>query len=251
MRPFETPWNRDREPLLSFDEVLGAVGREHDMGESTDEVDLRAVVGSVARSDDFDREFRPRRRTDRLAETRRLFDEGRWPPPVRLLRLGDLFFVVDGHHRIAVARERKWATLPAVVRRICTVAYARAALRQADLATSAAERRTLERLPLPDEVRRANHLDAPADWARIADAAMAWGYRRTLADGTTYCCAADLAAAWWHQEVVPVVAAWRGRADLPAPDLTDVQVFVAALAQRDGLGALDWDDPVNEQVPCT
>ncbi|MBM6405444.1 ParB-like nuclease domain-containing protein [Phycicoccus sp. CSK15P-2] len=244
-------WNRDHDPLLSFHEVIEAVGREHDMGETAEEVPLGAVVGSVGRSDDFDRDFRPLRRSARLAEVRRRFDAGEWPPPIRLLRLGELYFVVDGHHRVAVARERGWTTLPASVRRICTTAYARACLRACDLTTSAAERRFLEVLPLPDDVRTENSLGSPADWTRIADAAMAWGYRRLLVDGTSYCCAADLAAAWWHEEVTPVVAAWRAG---PAGDhglaLTDLEVFVTELARRDDLGQLDWQDPANREAPC-
>lgn len=242
---------RRREGLLGYDAVLAALGRDHDMGTYSDEVDLDAVVGSVARTEEFDSRFRPLRRTARLDDVRRQFDAGRWPPPIRLLRLGQLHFVVDGHHRVAVARERNWATLPARVHRVCTVAYARCCLRQVDLSTSAAERRFLEQLPLPEDVRRTNWLDSPADWARIADSAMAWGLRRQLADGTSYCCAADLAAAWWEREVVPTVEAWRLQEDAGSPPgQPDLQVFVAALARRDGLGALDWDDPANERVAC-
>lgn len=244
-------FSRRGEPLLSYDEVIEAVGRHHDMGSYGDEVRLDAIVGSVARTEEFRAGFRPRRGTDRLDGVRRQFDEGRYPPPIELLRLGELYFVVDGHHRVAVARERNWVSIPARVRRLCTVAYARCCLRATDLAGSAAERRFLESIPLPDDVRRENWLASPADWSRLGDAAMAWGFRRQLADGTTYCCATDLALAWWEEEVRPVVASWRQAAGAETPtDLPDLQVFVAALAQRDGLGQLDWSDPLNERAPC-
>lgn len=244
-------FRRRSEGLLAYETVLDALGRDHDMGSYNDEVELSAILGSVARTDDFDRGFRPRRHTSRLDDVRRKFDEGGWPPPIRLFRLGELYFVVDGHHRVAVARERNWATLPAQVRRVCTVAYARACLSNIDLAASAAERRFLEQLPLADGVREANWLHTPADWSRIADSAMAWGLRRQLADGTTYCCATDLAAAWWETEVMPVVGSWRQHAaDDTTTDLPDLQVFLAALAHRDCLGTLDWADPANEYAPC-
>lgn len=243
---------RQRDPLLPYDAVLEALGRDHDMGTYTDEVELDSVVGSVSRTEDFDRAFRPRRRTDRMDHVRRLFDEGRYPPPIHLFRLGRLHFVVDGHHRVAVARERNWATLPARVHRVCTVAYARACLRTVDLDASAAERRFLEQLPLPAGVRETNWLESPAEWSRLADAAMAWGYRRQNGDGASYCCASDLAAAWWEQEVAPAVSLWRDHLgdDEEGAAQPDLQVFVAALAHRDSLGSLDWADPANELVPC-
>ncbi len=128
------------EPLLPFADVLAAVGAQGVMGTEAREVPLDAVVGSVARPEEFDAHFRPRRRTDRWARTRARFDAGQFPPPVELIQLGDLYFVEDGHHRVAVARERGWASLPARVRRICTVAVAQCCLRMADLADKRAER---------------------------------------------------------------------------------------------------------------
>jgi hypothetical protein len=183
----------------------------------------------------------------RLDDVRRKFDEGSFPPALELVRLGDLHFVIDGHHRVAVARERNWTTLPARVRRICTVAYARCCLRLTDLPTSEAERHFLEDVPLPDDMRAELRLDRPADWARLRDAALAWGYKRQRSGGTTYCCAHDLAAGWWSEEVLPVVQRLR---EHEPTDLADIQLFVAALARRDSLGRLDWDDPANADTPC-
>ena len=228
-------------------DALDALGDDGDMGRYGDEVSLDSIVGSAARADDFDAEWRPRRSMPRMVDVRRKFDQGSFPPPLELVRLGDLHFVIDGHHRIAVARERRWTTLPARVRRICTVAYARSCLRLADLPTSQAERFFLEDVPLPDEVRSELRLDQPADWARLRDAALAWGFKRERSNRTTYVCAHDLAASWWTEEVLPVVQRMREREDT---DLADVQLFVAALARRDGLGRLDWDDPANAATPC-
>lgn len=242
---------RQREDLLAFNTVLDAVGRDHDMGWYEDEVRLAAIVGSVARTTDFYRDFRPLRRSIRLRQVRRQFDRSDTPPPIHLLRLGAIFFVIDGHHRVAIAKERNWETLPARVHQICTIAYARSCLRHVDLPTSTAERHFLEQLPLPDTVRQTNWLQTPADWSRIADSAMAWGWRSHHSDGTTYCCAADLAAAWWEKEVMPIVTTQRAaEKNVLRTDLPDLQIFVAALAQRDGLGQLAWDDNRSSQAPC-
>lgn len=234
--------------LVPYQAAVEALGSTGCMSRYDDEIDLAAVVGSVARCEDFDVDFRPVRRTERWREARRRFREGSHPPPIDVVRLGEAYFVVDGHHRVAAARELGWSVIPAHVRWVCTVAFARACLRSADLETKASERRFLERFPLPDEVRRELDLERPADWARVADAAMAWGFRR-LEAGEAFCCAHDLASAWWRTEVEPHAAELRRRGS--SADLPDLALYVVALAERDGLGLLDWEgDPVLAADAC-
>ena len=69
-------------------------------------VNLRQIRGSVGRQRDFDADFHPiesntEQRWMRVATAR---EEGRGLPPVQLIRVGDTFFVQDGHHRVSVAR---------------------------------------------------------------------------------------------------------------------------------------------------
>ena len=92
--------------ILPFEEVVDALGRigESDAGLHT--VPIEAIVGSVDRMHDFDRRFRPttsrtRGRWERIAAARR---RGEALPPISLYRVGDLYFVRDGHHRVSVAR---------------------------------------------------------------------------------------------------------------------------------------------------
>lgn len=240
---------RRQSPLVPLHDALNALGNAGVMESYDDEIKISSVVGSVARSQDFDAEFRSRRgRDERWRRVEDQFRRGSYPPPIEVVRLGEVYFVADGHHRVAVARALGWDSLPAHVRRYCTVAYARCCLGVADLAGKAAERRFLEQVPLPDELRADLRLDRPADWARLADAAMAWGYRQQR-DGTTYCCAHDLATAWWDADVSPLIAKLRQRG--VATDLPDIQAYVTALAERDRLGILDWDeDPVVTAGHC-
>ena len=228
----------DDTDLMRLDDVLAALGNRGVMEQYDDEIALAHVVGTVARTDDFDADFTPRRRDARWRRTEELFRNGSNPPPIDVVRLGDnLLFVNDGHHRISVARSLGWDSLPARVRRICTVAFALCCLRVSHLPTKAAERRFLEKVPLPEEVSRDLWLPRPADWARLADAALAWGYTHHDTGGTS-CSAHDLGAAWWKHEVQPLVEALRREG--AGASLSDVQLFVTALAARDRLGALDW-----------
>ena len=62
------------------------------------------IIGSVDRSVDFDRHFRPRRRglLTRLAGLAEAFS-ARDFPPISVYELGGAYFVSDGHHRIALS----------------------------------------------------------------------------------------------------------------------------------------------------
>ena len=69
-------------------------------------VPLHAVVGAVESAVGFDSDFRPasntlRRRWERIALAHR---KGQALPPVVLRRQPDGYYVVDGRHRISVAR---------------------------------------------------------------------------------------------------------------------------------------------------
>lgn len=233
--------------LIPLDDALEALGRNGDMGWRTADVPLANIVGSAARTSDFDGEFRLRNRSlqRRWEQLARAVTAGAEPPPVQLVQLGELYFVTDGHHRVSVARHLGRLVVTARVHRVCTVAYAMCCLRAAHLESKAAERRFLERVPVTERVRRQLWLDDPAQWPRLADAAEAWGLRRAL-EHSRPMGREELAATWWNEEVEPLVA--RLRAVGAGTDLRDVQLYVTALAARDRLGHATWSPAVAERL---
>lgn len=246
-------WRRRRERrtcpmLIPLGDALQALGSNGDMGRRTVDVPLANIVGSAGRPFDFDGEFRLankalRHRWEQLA---RAVSDGWEPPPVRLVQLGELYFVTDGHHRVSVARHLGRLTITAQVHRVCTVAYAMSCLRAAHLPIKAAERRFLERVPVPSRARRRLWLDDAAQWARLADAAEAWGLRRSL-EHHRMMGREELATAWWTEEVEPLVT--RLRETGVGTDLRDVQLYVTALAVRDRLGDSRWPNDLAERLP--
>lgn len=173
----------DEDRLVPYEDAVAALGRAGDLLSYPDDVRIERIVGTVGRAEDFDAGFRLRNpglraRWDAVAELMRR--PGAAVPRVELLQLGEMYFVVDGHHRVSVARSLGHVIVPARIRRICTVAYAMACLRVMHLPNKAAEREFLTRIPLPDPVRTELWLDRTADWMRLADAAEAWGFRETL-----------------------------------------------------------------------
>ena len=78
-----------------------------DYGKSGIGIDAR-IVGSLNRYHQFDRAFLPveDRIGSRWQNVDRAFYEEISLPPVVLYKVGQVYFVVDGHHRVSVAREQ-------------------------------------------------------------------------------------------------------------------------------------------------
>jgi hypothetical protein len=70
-------------------------------------IPVEHVIGTDSRAGDFDRDFQPLRRDVKLRRqgVARAFPDGNFPP-IAVSKLGDAYFVLDGHHRVAVARSR-------------------------------------------------------------------------------------------------------------------------------------------------
>jgi uncharacterized ParB-like nuclease family protein len=95
--------------LLSLDSVLKAVGIEGRAFGGVHEIPLDKVVGSAApdvKAADFDPGFLPinRRLRERWTRIYKAMVEGDELPPIDVYKLDDYFYVIDGHHRVSVAR---------------------------------------------------------------------------------------------------------------------------------------------------
>ena len=92
--------------LLSFDEVKGSIGAFNQAYLGMRIVPVEKIVGSLNRYRDFDRTFLPARanlkaKWKRIDHAYHRRDE---LPPVSLYKIGEAYFVVDGNHRVSVAR---------------------------------------------------------------------------------------------------------------------------------------------------
>jgi hypothetical protein len=71
-----------------------------------EQIRLACIVGSINRARDFDRNFNPVSNAtyERWERINKAFLDDVVLPPVELQKVGDTYFVRDGHHRISVAR---------------------------------------------------------------------------------------------------------------------------------------------------
>lgn len=92
--------------LLPFDAVRQRFSLRNLVDRGIQEVPLERIVGTVQREREFNRAFLPRDESlrGRWEEIEGLAEGTKGFPPVELYRVGDTDFVVDGHHRISVAR---------------------------------------------------------------------------------------------------------------------------------------------------
>lgn len=103
--------------LLRWDEVQDKlrIGGRIDRGVQS--VPLNKIVGSVNRYRDFDRAFLPTQdvTAERWMNISRAYYAEEALPPVTLYKVGEVYFVVDGNHRVSVARQQGKAFIDAEV----------------------------------------------------------------------------------------------------------------------------------------
>ncbi|MCL5069425.1 MAG: transcriptional regulator [Actinobacteria bacterium] len=93
--------------LLSFEKIKKEfkLYKQRYLGIQTVPVDT--VVGSFDRYRDFDRYFLPKKAhlQQRWAEIHNLIARDVILPPVKLYKIGEIYFVIDGNHRVSVSKK--------------------------------------------------------------------------------------------------------------------------------------------------
>ena len=235
--------------MLPFEEVVESLGRtgQHDLGLQV--VPLDAIVGSVDRTVDFDRGLRPtsarlRSRWERINAAQR---RGEALPPVSLYKIGDLYFVRDGHHRVSVAKSLGRPDIDAYVVEVTTRIKLGEDTRVSDLPLKDHERLFRERVPLPAEARGQISVSDPWDYGVLAEAIEAWGFRAMQNRGT-YMDRGEVAAHWFQEEYEPVVELLRA-GNLLVEGETETEAYLRVAADRYRvLRTHEWSDEVLDQL---
>jgi len=108
--------------LLQFEWVREQIGAVQESYAGIEEIPLDKIVGSVNRYREFDRAFFPRspRTGERWSRVLRSYYESSDFAPILVYQVGDTYFVVDGNHRVSVARQLGLPSLRAEVTRFKT-----------------------------------------------------------------------------------------------------------------------------------
>jgi hypothetical protein len=237
--------------ILPFDEVVAALGFRGERRLGLQTLRLDTIVGTVDSTRDFDRRFRPtsgrvRERWERLALAQR---RGEPIPPIDVYRVGDMHFVIDGHHRVSIALATGAKTIEGYVTEVLTQLPPTGIRGRRDLLVKSYERIFRSRVPLPAEDLAKIAMTDPWSYAVLGEMVEAWGCR-CMQDKGRFLNRAEIARHWYTREYVPVVRMLRA-ADLIG-SRTEAEAYMRVAAERYRLILThDWNDEVIERLRRT
>ena len=217
---------RRDERLLELDEVerrLKPFGRRY-LGVHA--IPLDALVGTDGRASSFTRDFRPLHAfsRDRMRSLQSAFADGAFPPIVTV-KLGETYFVIDGHHRATLARRAGAEMIDADVTELIARVPLPAGADMLEVVLRELERIFLEDSGLADGRPGARvPVSRPAHYLELLENVQIHGYHlmrgkgRALGD-------AEIAANWYDAIYLPTLEAIerlsldRLYRDAPAGDL--------------------------------
>lgn len=232
--------------LLSFEDVRRRLRATEVSDRGLQDIALDAIVGTTGRYADFTRDFLPRGSVDeaRWARVKVAVEDPRPDapvPPIEVYKLGEAYFVRDGHHRVSVARQQGLPTIPAYV----TEVRAKVPL------TAEAQPDELIRMAEYAEFLELTRLDSLRPGLRL-EVSEAGQYERLLghievhryfieAERGAEIDLAEAAASWYDQAYLPVVQVIRERGmlrDFPGRTEADLYLWVTehAAELREALG---------------
>jgi hypothetical protein len=217
--------------LLSYEAVKRSLKLGGPIYRGVKTVPVAQIVGSVDRYRDFDDVFLPKQDSTahRWKSIARAFYNDVDLPPVRLYKVGDAYFVMDGHHRVSVAREQGIDFIDAEVQEVVSRVPISAGIKAEDLKILHEYRRFLERTRL-DEIRPSLHIrfTVTGGYQQITEHIATHRYymqveqQREVSD-------AEAVADWYDQVYLPIIEVIRANnvlADFPGRTESDLYLWI-------------------------
>ncbi len=137
--------------LLSFEDIRARLRLREENYKGLQEVPLNQIAGSVGRYREFTSKFLPKRSKmqERWSRVYAQASGMMGLPPIELYKVGDVYFVRDGNHRVSVARQLGAKTIQAHVTELPTSISLRPGMSEQELdnVTAYAEFLDITRLP--------------------------------------------------------------------------------------------------------
>ncbi len=221
-------------PLVSFNDMRTRLHLFQQTYAGLQTIDVDKIVGTVDRSDDFDRDFLPRspQTRERWERLERAFPSLGFPP-ISVYQVNDIYFVIDGNHRVALAKQKGAEFIDAEVteihtdieidenidfERIIYLEQARRFMQQSGLERS----RPMARIDF----------SRPQGFIELLDVVKAHGYDLMMEQGKVLQ-PHEIAADWYDRVYLPAVESirWEKLRELE-PGSTEGDLFLWVLQRR-------------------
>ena len=230
--------------LLNFDEIAQDLKPTAADELGMQEIPLDAIVGSVGRYQDFTRSFLPRSDDDRerwLGVKAHVSRHGL--SPIKVYKVGDAYFVIDGNHRVSVARQQGGTTILATVVEVKTRVPLSADDSPDQLICKARYAEFLEATNL-DRLRPEADLlmTVPGQYSFLLEQIEALRYRLALDPSRAEVPYEEAVGAWYDRVYTPLVRLNRQQGLAHRfSELTETDLYVLVLKRRKELQELlDW-----------
>ncbi len=231
--------------LLCYGEVRDLLKAKPSEHVGYQEIPLMAIVGSVERCSDYTRSFLPLKDGDQQRWTgiQQAIVGSKGLPPIRVYRVGEVYFLIDGHHRVSVARQRGRTSLKAYVIEIRSPVPLALGAKPEDLALKAEYADLMERARL-DQTRPDADLIVTGMGQVATLEAQIESHRRFMEVHERRNVSLEEAAASWYDAVyLPAVSMIRELTmESSFPEQTETDLYLWMCAHRAALAdALGWE----------
>lgn len=200
----------DTQELLALDEVTRRLRMFEQSYLGVRAIPVQSIVGTVDRRGEFDREFLPRRAgmEDRWNRVEDVVQKGDIPPIV-VYEVDGRYFLVDGHHRVAIARQLGIDYLDAEITSVRTRYPLPHGANIAQVIHSQAKHAFMEESGL-DRARPEARIESssPAGYAELLEQVKVHGYNLTRELGRVLA-PEEVARHWYDRVYLPTLGSIR------------------------------------------
>ena len=239
--------------LLSFEEVRRRLKASGEESLGLQKIPLKAIIGSVGRYTEFNRNFLPRKdalssRWARVKSALRDLDE---MPPIQVYLIGEAYFVLDGNHRVSIARERGLTHIQAYVTEIHTKVRLTPETDLDDLILKAEYAEFLEATRIDECLPDADFSITVPGRYKVLKKHIELHQQALSQEGRGEISLQEAASLWYQDVYLPVIKIIRSRGILQSfPNRTETDLYVWLSRHRETLQAeLGWS--VNMDAAAT
>lgn len=235
---------RQPDQLLPFDEISQSLKAEASKNKELQEIPLEAIVGSVSRYEDYTRNFLPKYDSDeeRWVRVKEHIDRAGLNP-ISVYKLGEVYFVSDGNHRVSIARQMGSKTILANVTEVKSRVHLNKSDKPEQIICKARYAEFLEKTNI-DKLRPEQDLlmTLPGQYRFLLEQIDAQHYLMQLQPGSEQVTYEDAVAAWYDRVYVPLVKLINKQGlERSFPGLTEADMYIMVLRHRTRMQQdLEW-----------